>query len=240
MKKKRYKCLAVIPARGNSKRIKNKNIINFYGKPIISYSLNFIKKSKIFDKIHVSTDSIKIKKIAEKNGVKIDFLRPKELSDDKTGVLKVLKYVVDKYKSMNIHFDAVAIIYPCSPLIRHTDLIKAYKIFKKKNLKFPILSVSEFINPPEKSLNIKNKFIKVNDVKEFKNRSQDLQKKFYDTGNFSFFPCDKIDRVIKDFKKNRPFHNFLPYEIERMRSVDINTYEDLNYAKMLFSILVFV
>ena len=82
MKNKKYRCLAIVPARGNSKRIKNKNIIKFYGKPIISYSLNFIKKSKIFDKIHVSTDSIKIKKVVENNGIKIDFLRPKKLAYD--------------------------------------------------------------------------------------------------------------------------------------------------------------
>ena len=237
MKKKKYSCLAIIPARGNSKRIKNKNIINFLGKPIIFYSLDLIKEAKIFDKIHVSTDSKKIRGIVEKKNIKIDFLRSKKLADDKTGVLHVLKYVIDKYKSMNIYFDAAALIYPCSPLIKAKDLVNAYKIFKKNKLKFPILSVSEFNSPPERSLSIKKKFIKVDNIKKFKSRSQDIEKKFYDTGSFSIFPCNKIENIIENFRNNKPCYKFLPYFIERIRAIDINTYDDLNYAKLIYGLL---
>ena len=90
--------LLIIPARAGSKRIKNKNIKLFQNKPVIYYSLNQAKKSKLFKKIHVSTDSKKIKKIVEKLNYKVDFLRPKKLAGDKVSTESVLRYVVDKFQ----------------------------------------------------------------------------------------------------------------------------------------------
>ena len=136
------KLIAIIPARSGSKRIKNKNIVNFFGKPIISYTINLLKKTGIFETIHVSTDSEKIRKIVEKNNLKIDFLRPKRLANDKIGVYYVLKYVIEKYESMNINFKAAVLVYPCSPLITKKDIIDSYNLLKKNKYQYPILSVS--------------------------------------------------------------------------------------------------
>ena len=86
--------LAIIPAREGSKRIKNKNISSFYQKPIIYHPLDTIVSSKLFNKIHISTDSIKIKKIIEKKNIKVDFLRPKKLSTDRIGLKDVINYVL--------------------------------------------------------------------------------------------------------------------------------------------------
>lgn len=174
------KLIAIIPARSGSKRIKNKNIVNFFGKPIISYTINLLKKTGIFETIHVSTDSEKIRKIVEKNNLKIDFLRPKRLANDKIGVYYVLKYVIEKYESMNINFKAAVLVYPCSPLITKKDIIDSYNLLKKNKYQYPILSVSEFISAPERSLSLdKNNFITVDNVKKFRTRSQDLKKKFF-------------------------------------------------------------
>ena len=125
--------LAIIPARGGSKRIKKKNIKQFLGKPIISYSIETALKSNLFSKIHVSTDSLEIKKISEKNKINIDFMRPKNLANDNVGLIEVLKFVANKYKNLGYKFDEVWLIMPCSPLINYKDLIKASKIYKKNN-----------------------------------------------------------------------------------------------------------
>ena len=86
--------IAIIPARANSKRIKNKNIINFFNKPIIYWPIQMAKKSKIFKRIFVSTDSKKISKISQKYGAEVPFLRPKKISNDKAGILEVVKHLI--------------------------------------------------------------------------------------------------------------------------------------------------
>ncbi len=127
MKKKNIIC--IIPARSGSKRIKNKNIVKFNGKPLISYSIKTAKKSKLFDRIIVSTDSIKIKKIALRYGAEVPFLRSKKLSNDYAGTNDVLKDVVKKLKLEKIKY--IFCIYPTAPLINSRDL----KIALKKNEK---------------------------------------------------------------------------------------------------------
>ena len=97
---KKLKRLLIIPARGGSKRIKNKNIKKFKNRPIIFYTINNALKSKLFNKIHVSTDSNLVKNCWEK--IKIDFMRPKKLSDDKTPLFDVYRFVVNQYKKKRI------------------------------------------------------------------------------------------------------------------------------------------
>ena len=139
--------LAIIPARGGSKRIKNKNIVDFLGKPLIFYALDAAKKSKLFDEIHVSTDSKEIKNVVEKLGYKVDFLRKKNLADDFTGLFPVLKWVHQEYKKRGQFFQDVFCIMPCAPLLNHADLISAYKMFKNFNSKNPLLVASPFSVP---------------------------------------------------------------------------------------------
>ena len=111
------KRLLIIPARSGSKRIKNKNIRLFQKKPIIYFPLEEARKSKLFEKIHVSTDSKKIKKIVESLNFKVDFLRPKKLAGDKVSTEKVLRFVLREYEKMNLYFEEIWSITPCSPLI---------------------------------------------------------------------------------------------------------------------------
>ena len=111
------KRLAIIPARGGSKRIKNKNLKFFCGKPLIYYSIKASQQSDIFSKIHVSSDSIKILNYSNKQKIKTDFRRPKYLADDKTDINKVLKYVVSKYKSLGKIYDEVWLVFPNNPFI---------------------------------------------------------------------------------------------------------------------------
>ena len=101
MKKKR---IAIVPARAGSVRIKNKNIKDFHGSPLILNCLKQIKKTKLFDKIHVSTDSNKVKKVVKKENINIDFLRPKKLAGDNISLNKILKFVLDQYKKTANNF----------------------------------------------------------------------------------------------------------------------------------------
>ena len=116
------KRLAVIPARGGSKRIHKKNIKTFCGKPIISYSLEAAESSNLFDTIHVSTDCNEIAEVVTKLGYSIDFLRDPNLADDMTPIMPVLKWVISEYESRNIYFDEVVLLMPCSPMIESFDL----------------------------------------------------------------------------------------------------------------------
>ena len=149
--------LLIIPARKGSKRIRNKNIRKFCGKPIINYSIETALKSKLFKKIHISTNNLKIKKIIKKYPIKIDFFRPNKISGDKVGLMEVFKFVEKKYKKFGNNFDEVWYLTPCSPLIKPEDLIKASKFFNKIQKGF-MLAVSEFSPPVQWAFSKKKKF----------------------------------------------------------------------------------
>ena len=116
------KNIAIIPARGGSKRVKNKNIIDFHGKPIIFYVLKTLQEAKIFDKIHVSTDSFEIKKVVEGFGFEVEFMRPDNLSDDLVGIIPVLEWVLNEYKLRGLKFDNICCALPTAPLILSNDI----------------------------------------------------------------------------------------------------------------------
>ena len=133
MKKKpsNIKRIAIIPARSGSKRIKNKNIKLFNGKPMISYPLLELKKSNIFNKIFVSTEKSFIQNIAKKYGASIDFLRPKKLSNDDVPLSLVLKNVLLEFKKRGEIYDEIWLVYECNPLLKKKIYSMLIKIFKK-------------------------------------------------------------------------------------------------------------
>ena len=99
--------LAIIPARAGSKRLQNKNHIDFFGKPIIQWIIDSSKKSKLFDLIHISTNCDNILKIASSNNLTTDFIRPQHLCGDNVGLLEVIEYVSNRYKKKNYIFDEI-------------------------------------------------------------------------------------------------------------------------------------
>ena len=227
------KRLAIIPARGGSKRIINKNIKNFMGKPMIFHILNTIKESNLFHQIHVSTDSLKIKKIVEDFGTKIDFLRPEKLADDKTPLMPVLKYVTKKYLEMNIHFDQIWLIMPCSPLILANDLIKAENIYKTQKILLKLMAVSKYPVPIEWAYEKDdNGILKAVNPGAFKLPSQQIKPLYYDTGNFCIF--SQKDVLMSEGAGEG--ENFQPYEIPFTRGLDIDDEDDWKIAEKLFSL----
>lgn len=221
------KCICIIPARGGSKRIKNKNIKKIFGKYLIQIVIETAKKSKIFDEIHVSTDSENIKKIAEKHGAKVSQLRNKKLSNDTAGTDAVLH---DFVMSNNISAKYVACLYPTAILIKFSDLKKAYKKFIKDNSDC-LLSIGKYLNNPLRSLELDSKnYIRFVSIKNIKKNSQELKDLFYDCGSFYFYKTE----VLKSFKKIVFPKKTTGFLLHPHKSIDINYPEDLNMAKILY------
>jgi N-acylneuraminate cytidylyltransferase len=223
--------LLIIPARGNSKRIHNKNIRLFHKKPIIYYVLDLAKKSKLFKKIHVSTESNKVAKVVNNLGLKIDFMRPKFLSKDTTPVVDVLNYVYKKYDPKETYYDEVWTMFPCSPLLLKKDLIKASKISKIKKKKI-LLAITKFGAPiqwafkKDKNNNLKPLF-----KKKLFLRSQSLKTCFYDAGAFAVFPAKFFSKKIKNFEDK-----FLGFELPQERAVDIDDLDNWKFAEYLYKV----
>ncbi len=166
------KNICIIPARKNSKRIKNKNIKNFLDKPIIYYAIKVAIQSKLFEEAIVSTDSKKIKKISENFGAKVPFLRPKKLADDFTTTKEVLFDIVNKLK-YNEDYNLFC-IYPTAVLIKKKDLVLGFKKFKTLNAD-ALYAITKYNHPPQRALCVnKGQFISPNDTFSFQKRTQDL------------------------------------------------------------------
>ena len=152
--KKKFNNLLIIPARKGSKRIKNKNIKIFFGKPIIYYSIQKGKQSGLFSKIVVSTDCKKIAKIAKKFGASVDFLRPAHLSTDKVSTASVIQHVLKFLKKRREVYKYVCCIYPVAPLINLSIFKKCYNILRTSNF--------NYVFPVSKHRGSNQTFIKVN------------------------------------------------------------------------------
>ena len=181
----------------------------------------------LFHKIHVSTDSIKIRNLCTKYGISSDFLRPKNLSRDSSSLYSVLKFVVEKYESLGKVFDEIWCILPASPLLTSNDL----KLFSKKfkNLNSPMIVSSPYPAPLNWRFEIKNNL--VTNVNEKKMRNLKLSKKrfFYDSGQVYCF-----NRSYFENKKISFQHRFYTFALPLEKSVDIDTEEDWKFAEILF------
>ena len=145
---KRLKRLLIIPARGGSKRIKNKNIKKFKNKPIIYYTIENAINSKLFNKIHVSTDSKLIKKTVERK-LSIDFMRSKKLAGDNIPLFEVYKFVVEEYSKKGLIFDEIWSIMSCAPNLNVKDLKKISVFYHNLKIKNPVLGISKYKVPIE-------------------------------------------------------------------------------------------
>ena len=215
------KSICIIPARGGSKRIKNKNIINFNNKPMIFWSIRAAIKSKCFDKIVISTDSEKIIKIAKK--LKVEFVkRPKSLALDATPLFEVVRHYLKIFK---IEQSMICCILPCSPLIFYKDIIDAKKKLNK-NTRF-VFPITNYSYPIERSLIkdkknyvlFKNKNVALKNTQKFKDY-------FHDVGQFYWgFSVDflKFNNIFNS-KKVKGFH------IPNYRVKDIDNQSDLKVA----------
>lgn len=224
--------LAVITARGGSKRIPGKNIIPFCGKPMIAYALEAAKKSELFDKIHVSTDSEEICQVVEALGYEVDFMRDSALADDFTGLVPVLRWVVDQYRLRDELYEQVCCIMPNAPLLISQDLVDAFNIFNQQEGRHPLLVFARFPVPIEWAFR-RNEYGLMTAVsaKSLTVRSQDLEHAYYECGPFNIW---SPNHLLND---NPLTEQVLSYILPAERAVDIDTQEDLVYAEKLYKLL---
>lgn len=221
--------LAIIPARLGSKRLPKKNIKKFYNKPIISYSIEAAKKTKLFDKIIVSTESMKLKKISEHYGAQVPFLRPKKIADDKSHFNEAIIYTIEELKKLKQYYKNICCIYPTSPLIDYKDISNGFKILKSS--KSYVFSACKYISSPQRSFYFKNKNLKPLMPGNYSKRSQDLKDVYHDAGQF-YWGSQKtwLNEKIIFNKKSKIV------EIDYLNYMDINYLEDFNLAKKLYKI----
>lgn len=221
--------IAIIPARGGSKRIKNKNIIDFCGKPLIYNSLQIAKESGLFDKIHVSTDDDMIKKVVENFGYSIDFMRDEKLADDYVGIMPVLRWVLEQYQLRNEYYKSVCLILPTACFIESKDLIETYKLFCAHFGSYSILPVATYPAPIEWAYRKTNKdLLEPLNPGKFNIRSQDLEKQYYDSGTFVWFSNKRVlsNSISGD-------QDFIAYPLDRYKAIDIDDPEDLEIARII-------
>lgn len=179
--------VAVITARGGSKRIPRKNIREFCGKPIIAYSIEAALKSGIFDEVMVSTDDTEIADISKKYGARVPFFRSKETSNDFATTMDVLNEVLEKYTSLGYEFEYMCCIYPTAPFVTASKIKNGYETLKKSNADM-LIPVVEFECPPQWGLTIGNDGCAGYCYPESVNvRSQDLEPLYHDAGQFYWY-----------------------------------------------------
>jgi len=221
---KNYIC--IIPARKGSKRIKNKNIKSFFGKPIIYYSIKTAINSKIFKEVHVSTDSEIIQKISIKYGAKCKNLRKKNLANDETKTFQVIKDFLNRLENPP---EIICCLYPASPFVRMGHLKKALSLLKKNKTLDLVMPISEFNNNPLRSLVVNGKFINPKNIKNFNSNSQNLRKIYFDTGSF-YMLRTKFVQKSKSFFPSKA----CPLIVKKNNFIDLNDKDDWSLAMKLF------
>lgn len=223
--------IAIIPARGGSKRIPKKNIKDFNGKPIIAYSIETAIQSGLFEKVVVSTDDEEIAKLAESFGAEIPFLRSKELSDDYTAINPVISHAL---KNCNLEgYVHACCIFATSPLLMMDDLRISYDQLKNSNYKF-IFSATDFPHPIERAFKLGNsgKGLEMLSPEMYTSRSQDLGNWMHDAGQFYW---GKIDSWLKE-EMNFDRHS-CAYKLPMWRAQDIDTPDDWMRAEIIHKML---
>ena len=225
------KCLAIIPARSGSKRILNKNIKNFFGQPIIKYSIDVAIKSNCFDEIMVSTNSEKIANIAKLYGAKVPFLRSDKSSDDYSTLSDVLVEVLLRYIEKNIKFEYFCCILATAPFVSKEKILKAFNILKNNNID-SVVPVVEFKPSIFRSFEIINGRLNMIYLENLNVRSQDLKSVYYDSGQFYWMRSESFLREKRIFTENT-----IPMILSSLESQDIDTNEDWKLAEIKYKLL---
>ena len=218
--------IAVIPSRGGSKRIPRKNIKIFNGKPMIAWAIQIAQKSKLFDKIFVSTDDDEIKKISEQYGAIVPFIRPPEISDDKTPTVPVISHAIKEIERLYQKVEYACCIYPCSPFILASDLEKSFQMLVSsgENYVYPVAEYPHSIfRAMKKSKEGKMKFI----YPEYElTRTQDLEQTYHDSGQFYW------GRAVAWTQLKKMHTDGLGMVIPYYRVIDIDAEDDWKRAEL--------
>lgn len=223
--------LAIITARGGSKRIPRKNIRPFCGKPILAYSIEAAIKSGIFDTVMVSTDDKEIAEIAKSYGAEVPFFRSEKTSNDFATTNDVLLEVLAEYEARGRQYDLGCCIYPTAPFITADRIRQAVETLTESDAE-TLIPVVGFSYPPQRAMVIENDRLVFKYPQYIDSRSQDLEKHYHDVGQFYVFRTEA-------FRRNRKLMlgDILPYVVSEMEVQDIDTLTDWEIAEMKYRIL---
>jgi pseudaminic acid cytidylyltransferase len=223
--------LAVIPARGGSKRIPRKNIKYFHGKPMIAYAINAALASKVFDKVIVTTDDPEIMQIAQNYGAEIPFVRPAELADDHTPTVPVIAHAIRACNQMGWDVEDVCCIYPGVPFISIDDLRAAHKQLIATSAQY-VFPVTGFPSPIQRALRrLSDGSVRPFQPEYVATRTQDLEPGFFDVGQFYW---GKTSAWLRGLNLHL---NGVTHVIPEWRVIDIDTPADWERAELLYATL---
>lgn len=224
--------IAMIPARGGSKRIPRKNIRDFAGKPAIAHAIDAAKKAGIFDRIIVSTDDDEIAAVAEQFGAEVPFRRPANISDDHATTLDVIKHTIEWAEGEGMDIDALCCIYPINPFLEAEDLKKAYELLadNQAGYSFPVV---EFNSAIQRALKIRTDGrMEMFNPELSQTRTQDLEPAYHDVGQFYWGRPAVFKEMVPIFSDQA-----VPLRIPSWRAVDIDTEEDWQRAELIHKAL---
>ena len=222
--------IAIIPARGGSKRIPGKNKKLFLGKPIITYSIEAALQSSLFDEVMVSTGDPEIAEIAKQLGASVPFLRSSETSNDLATLAEVIQEVLATYNGLNKKFDTVCCVLPTAPFVSSEMLRLAYTKLQDENLEvvFPVVA---FSFPIQRALKIKDQLVSMLSPKYMNSRSQDLEERYHDAGQFYILNTNAFQKEQKIYLQLAGAIIASPLKVQ-----DIDTETDWKLAEMKYKL----
>jgi N-acylneuraminate cytidylyltransferase len=225
------KTLAMITARGGSKRIPRKNIKEFNGKPIIAYSIEAALSSGVFDEVMVSTDDEEIAEIAKRYGAKVPFFRSEKTANDFATTVDVIEEVLNTYKDRGEEFDIFCCIYPTAPFITAKRLKDAVEELSASDAD-SLIPVVRFSYPPQRAMEIHDGKLVFRQPENLSKRSQDLEPHFHDAGQFYVVRSES-------FFKNHGIMvgDILPMELSELEVQDIDNEVDWKLAELKYNLL---
>ena len=221
--------LAVIPARGGSKRIPRKNIKSFCGKPMIAWSIEAALASGCFDQVIVSTDDAEIASVAQQHGAQVPFMRPAELSDDHTGTIPVIRHAIEWQQAQGEAPEQVCCIYATAPFVRASDLRQGLSTLNTAQSDYAF-AVTSYAFPIQRAIRFTAAGrVEMFNPEHFNTRSQDLEEAWHDAGQFYWGRADA-------WLAGKPLFasGSVPLPLPRHRVQDIDTPEDWERAEWMF------
>lgn len=224
--------IAIITARGGSKRIPDKNIKSFSGRPIIEYSIKAAIESKLFDQVIVSTDSEKIAEISKSSGALVPFIRSAKNSNDTATTVDVLLEVIQNLNEKGLKFDYGCCLYPTAPFVNSNKLIDSFNTLMRSGQDY-LVPVCKFRTPIQRAMSLEQDHcLKMINPEFLKNRSQDLSPTYHDVGQFYWFKTTSFLRDKSVFTEKT-----IGYPISELESQDIDCPEDWEIAELKYQYL---
>lgn len=228
---KSKKTVAIITARGGSKRIPKKNIKLFAGRPLLEYSISAALDSQLFSRVIVSTDDDEIKKLALSAGAEVPFIRSDKNSNDFSTTSDVLLEVIEELGSRGESYEYMCCLYPTAPFLTAEKVKESFSTLLD-NKATSVAFVSEFSNAPQRSLVVKNNRVVFKYPQYITTRSQDLEKEYYDCGQLYWLN-------VEAFKESKSIYtsNTFPFFVSTLESQDIDTIDDWEIAELKYSLM---